>query len=773
MLGYARGVTDRAQINVLISQGQLAEAAALLEEGGELAEALKLYEQLWDFVGAARVARLQGDFARALANILRGRDPALLDAFVAELSDADEATLERCAEVFAERGVPLMAARLRERLEQYEAAADLYEQAGDKLAAARLREHVGQHRRALELYRTLLDDGVTGADAAIARLDLGKLLLRYGRAADAVPLLQVVALEDPSLLVSAARATAAALWRAGYPHAAKVALEQARECLAAEPTAAGSPPDGDDGAVAGLLLEDCLADPSLAPLESDEADHTVLAGRYRLGELRGSGGMGRVYDARDLLAGQRVAVKVFTAPGGVRGRDAYQRFVREALSTGKLDHPHIVRLLDFNEDMGFMVLEYMEGGTLAERLRPRLPLSTTRSIALQVLDGLAAAHQRGIVHRDLKPSNIFFTAVGAAKLGDFGVAHLQDSGQTQTGAFIGTLAYMSPEQILGEPVSFATDIYALGVTLFLMLTGRLPFEPPDLVDKHLNAEPPRPSALVSGLPAICDETVLRCLAKRPDQRHESLAALRAQITRFRGRGTTGRMRRASSEPEAPEQRSTDSRFTIEAQRFVTPALELLDARDNELTRPVMLVRIAPGPLREPLERLLKVAAGADIHLQEVLAYGPMPGNGVLELPTGTPLTLPWQGDPFDFCSQLLAALGPLHAQGLGHGALCADTITERGGYLQLSVTAALIDLVQRHEAGQPPASPAADLVALSELMPLSLPASQSAAELAAWLRREEARHRQQVWTERLQRALSSAPPGVDRGVEPAGEPELG
>lgn len=761
-------MTDRAQINVLISQGQLAEAAALLEQGGELGEALKLYEQLWDFGGAARVARLQGDFARALANILRGRDPALLEAFVGELDDADDATLSRCAEVFAERGVPLMAARLRERLAQNEAAAQLYEQAGDKLAAARLRENAGQHRQALELYRALLDDGVTGADAAAARLNLGKLLLRYGRAADAVPLLQAVARDDASLLVPAACATAAALWRAGYPHAAKVALEQARERLVAEPDA-----DDHDGAAAGLLLEDCLADPSLAPLETDEADHTVLAGRYRLGELRGSGGMGRVYDARDLLAGQRVAVKVFTAPGGVRGRDAYQRFVREALSTGKLDHPHIVRLLDFNEDMGFMVLEYMEGGTLAERLRPRLPLSTTRSIALQVLDGLAAAHQRGIVHRDLKPSNIFFTAVGAAKLGDFGVAHLQDSGQTQTGAFIGTLAYMSPEQILGEPVSFATDIYALGVTLFLMLTGRLPFEPPDLVDKHLNAEPPRPSALVSGLPAICDETVLRCLAKRPDQRHESLAALRAQITRFRGRGTTGRMRRVAREPAAAEQRSTDSRFTIEAQRFVRPALELLDARDNELTRPVMLVRIAPGPLREPLERLLKVAAGADIHLQEVLAYGPMPGNGVLELPTGALLTLPWQGDPFDFCSQLLAALGPLHAQGLGHGAVCADAITERGGYLQLSVAAALIDLVQRHEAGQPPASPAADLSALSELSPLSLPASRSAAELAAWLRRQEARHREEVWTDRLQRALSSAPPGVDRRLDSAGEQELG
>jgi tetratricopeptide (TPR) repeat protein len=750
-------MTDRAEVDRLIAAGHLAEAGALLEQGGELDEALRLYEKLWDFVGAARVAERQGDLARALTNILRGRDPAALDALISGLADADVESLEACAEICEQRNMLPLAAELRERLGHAELAAALYERASLKLEAARLHEAAGQHRRALALYRAHLGE-VQGAAAATAELALGRLLLRFGRPAEAVATLQAAARHDPELGRPAGQAAAVALHRAGFSHAARTSLTLLAEQLDADGA-------GDrDGDPTELTLEHCLADESLSALERDQADHTVLAGRYRLGELLGSGGMGRVYAAADLLSGDRVAVKVFTAPGGARGRDAYKRFVREASTTGRLDHPHIVRLRDFNEEMGFIVLEYMDGGTLADRLRPRLGVAACRSVALQVLDGLAAAHQRGIVHRDLKPSNVFFTAVGAAKLGDFGVAHLSDAGQTQTGAFIGTLAYMSPEQILGAEVSFATDIYALGVMLHMMLTGHLPFEPPAVIDQHLNSEPPPPSARVDDLPPICDQVVLRCLAKQPERRYESLSKLRADLLRFPTTRDGDVQPRARDEAPSTSRREADSRFTVEALRFVDAALELTEARDDELGRSVLLARIAPGPLREPLIALLRAAASADAHLSTVLDLGPGDGNATLELPLGEPATLPWE-EPLDLCEQLVAALAPLHAQGLAHGAIRAGALTQRGRYVQLSLVDALVERVRRQQREQPMPTLAEDLMAVAALSALALPPVSSAAELQTWLRAERQRRSEVFRRSQLEEALRGAPPEVDRAID--------
>src|SRR5512138_2727852 len=146
---------------------------------------------------------------------------------------------------------------------------------------------------------------------------------------------------------------------------------------------------------------------------------------------------------------------------------AYERFVREARLASTLRHPSLVEVYDVSVERGFLVMEYLPGGSLAQRLAAgRLTPVQVRRMALDVIAGLEAAHHRGVVHRDVKPANIFFDARGTAKLGDFGVAHLVDLGQTQTGGLIGTLAYMSPEQITGAPISIAADMYALGVTLF-------------------------------------------------------------------------------------------------------------------------------------------------------------------------------------------------------------------------------------------------------------------------------------------------------------------
>ena len=184
-------------------------------------------------------------------------------------------------------------------------------------------------------------------------------------------------------------------------------------------------------------------------------------------------------------------------------------------------------LHDAQPASGLFVFELMAGGTLADRLAAGGPLTpaAARRLALDLLAALGAAHERGIVHRDVKPANVFFDAAGNAKLGDFGAAHLADFGQTQSGGFLGTLAYMSPEQITNAPLGVAADLYALGATLFEALTGRPPFLGPDLVGQHLGEKPAAPTAVRPGLRPVHDQTLLRALAKAPADRFGSAAEM--------------------------------------------------------------------------------------------------------------------------------------------------------------------------------------------------------------------------------------------------------
>jgi serine/threonine-protein kinase len=731
----------------------VAEAAALLEEQGRFREAADLYQQVWDFPAAMRAARRAGDLPGALRAAIQSKVPAAVEELVAELVRAPSTVARAAAEACEERGAFLPAARLLEASGDLHRSAEDYERAGLCLDAARLCEATGESRRAMDLYRRCLAETTVEPTTfppgdSSPRYRLGRLLLRYGRAEEALPFLQQVWLEEGRRETPAGRCVAAALARLGYPHAATVALGLMG-------AAEGAPPP---------TLESCRAELERSATTPMESDEPLLAGRYRLGKLLGSGGMGRVYLALDLLTDRQVAVKVFAAPTGARGRDAYRRFVREAKTTGQLQHPHIVSLLDFNEEMGFMVLEYMGGGSLGERLRPAVDLASCRSVLLQVLSGLAAAHQRGIVHRDLKPSNIFFSESGAAKLGDFGVAHLQDSGQTMTGAFVGTVAFMSPEQIVGARIGFATDLYALGVTFFLMVTGQLPFTPPDLISKHLSAPPPRPSDLAPGLPPICDEVVQRCMAKAPEDRYDSLDTLRRALESIPAD--------APAELSAPgtgpafqerQRRAADARFTVESAVVDRPEAQIFEAQDNQLGRAVMLVRLAPGVHREPLLELLAAAAAAgDEHLQRVFALERERGQAVLDPAMGEPvvLPLPAEAERIALAEQLGLALAPLHRCALAHGAVTASALTRRGGCFVLSLLPAL--------TSRETASPSTDVLAVLGLAGLS-PRVEilDGAALAEWAKQEGVRLASTVGERRrhevLERALRQAPPEVRRG----------
>src|SRR5947209_2372389 len=221
---------------------------------------------------------------------------------------------------------------------------------------------------------------------------------------------------------------------------------------------------------------------------------TLIAGRYRLDELLGRGGMSEVWCATDIELGRRVALKLL-APNADNAR-----FEREARAVASLGHPNITQLYDYGESDGrpYMVLEYLSGGTLEDRLRAGTPLpdDQTALIAGELAAGLAHAHSRDVVHRDLKPANVLFDEEGRAKLADFGIARMAagEGTLTEAGTVLGTAAYISPEQAAGAPATAASDVYSFGVILYRMLTGRLPFIAANAMELvRMNRDEPPPT----------------------------------------------------------------------------------------------------------------------------------------------------------------------------------------------------------------------------------------------------------------------------------------
>jgi len=256
----------------------------------------------------------------------------------------------------------------------------------------------------------------------------------------------------------------------------------------------------------------------------------VVAGRYRLLEQLGRGAMSTVWLAEDDELARRVAVKT-TVPTADRAR-----FEREARAAAALSHPNICSLYDYGESEGtpFMVLEYLEGGSLEDRLRDgRLADDETLRIATEVAAGLAHAHDRGLVHRDLKPANVLFDSEGRAKIADFGIARMYGSGTlTEAGTVLGTASYISPEQAAGEAAGPASDVYSFGVILFRMLTGTLPFVSPnamELVRMHRDDPPPALTSVRPDAPARLVEIVTAALAKDPAARPANGGALLAEL----------------------------------------------------------------------------------------------------------------------------------------------------------------------------------------------------------------------------------------------------
>ena len=263
---------------------------------------------------------------------------------------------------------------------------------------------------------------------------------------------------------------------------------------------------------------------------------TVLSGRYRLESKLGSGGMSTVYLARDETLERWVAAKVLHREISDQP-DQIERFRREARAVAQVSHPNVVAVIDAGEDGGrpYIVFEYCDGETLKQRIDRQggLPLDESAAYAIEVGRGLAAAHARRLVHRDVKPQNVLIDSEGRAKVTDFGIAReLEQDGLTKTGRVLGTTDYVSPEQAMGQQVDARSDIYSLGIVLYEMLTGEVPFKADNVVGvamKHVNEKIPDVQKRRRDVSSALAAVVERATEKKPEKRYPDMNAMLADL----------------------------------------------------------------------------------------------------------------------------------------------------------------------------------------------------------------------------------------------------
>src|SRR6201996_3754402 len=254
------------------------------------------------------------------------------------------------------------------------------------------------------------------------------------------------------------------------------------------------------------------------------ARDTLIDGRYRVVRRRGSGGMADVFLAEDQQLGRKVALKLLHRRFAA-DPDFVERFRREAQSAAGLQHQNVVSVYDRGtfDDTYYIAMEYLPGRSLKQLIRDEAPLDPVRAIdiAIQILKAARFAHRRGVIHRDLKPHNVIVDESDHAKVTDFGIARAGASDMTETGSIMGTAQYLSPEQAQGHAVSAGSDLYSIGVVLYEMLTGRVPFDAESAVTialKHVSEAPPPMTVINPSIPAELEQIVMWALNKNPVDR---------------------------------------------------------------------------------------------------------------------------------------------------------------------------------------------------------------------------------------------------------------
>jgi tetratricopeptide (TPR) repeat protein len=574
------------------------QAAKLHEQAGSLEKAQAVLERGSCFGAAAEIALRCQRFAQAADLFQRAGDPLKAAQALRQLGeDAEAARIlgeyhrdrgeeEEAATAFEQAGEYLSAGDLYRKLERHAEAAACYERYGDAALAADMFRLAGETALAAAAYEranryadaaecwALVGDRAREAELLAKAghlLRAGEILHEMGRTDDAIKLLQQV--DAGSIDFAAASSLLGRIFRARGQHSLAVKklrqaigdAELSRENLGAYVTLAEAHEEAAEWAPAVDIYEKILAfdyhygdakarlesakqkaaaekaEPALGSTSPSRPAGTPATqpGRYEIeGEL-GRGGMGIVYKARDTVLDRIVAFKVL--PDALKENpQALKNFLREAKSAAQLNHPGIVTVYDAGEQDGryYIAMEYVDGTTLKEIVRRRgaIAPSGVGHVLVQMCEALAYAHDKKIVHRDIKTANTMWTRDRKAKIMDFGLAKVVEEVRNHTTLVSGTPYYMSPEQTLGRNVDHRTDLYSLGVTLFELATGSLPFREGNVPYHHVHTPPPDPRSVNENLPPVLAEIILRCLQKDPEQRYASAREIVAELRAAAGQG---------------------------------------------------------------------------------------------------------------------------------------------------------------------------------------------------------------------------------------------
>ena len=566
---------DRESAERILEQGGCAAAAAEVAlELEHFAKAAELFEQAGEPERAAEVLRQIGETeaaARILGEHLRDRgSPEDAARHLLEAGDFMGAgDLFRSLEQFAEAG------ECYEKIGDHAQAAEMYQLAEEYRRAAESHTKAGQHEAAADCWGQLGELGEQGAALGRAgrHVDAGRLFQGAEREEDAIRVLQQVPADSYDF--AAASAMLGEIFQRRGQHKLAIAkLEQAlgdaeisRENVDAYYRLANVQEQGEMHEEAAAVYERILAfdyhygdveqrlgaaranaeaaareaarqqEESSPPAAAVGSEPTVAPSaarpaRYQIvGEL-GRGGMGIVYQAQDTVLDRPVAFKVL--PDALRENpQALANFLREAKSAAKLNHPNIVTVYDAGEQEGrfYIAMEYVDGTTLKQIVQRRgaIAPSGVLHVLLQMCEALGYAHEHKVVHRDIKTANTMWTREKQAKIMDFGLAKVVEEVRNHTTLVSGTPYYMSPEQTLGKNIDHRTDIYSLGVTVFELATGTLPFREGNVPYHHVHTPPPDPREVNPKCPGLLAAIVNKCLQKQPDARFSTTREIAAQV----------------------------------------------------------------------------------------------------------------------------------------------------------------------------------------------------------------------------------------------------
>ncbi|MDH3684646.1 MAG: protein kinase [Myxococcales bacterium] len=577
--------------------GDLESAERILEQGGCAAAAAEVALQLEHFAKAAELFEQAGEPERA-AEVLRQIGETEAAARILGEHLRERGSPEDAARHLLEAGDFMSAGDLYRSLERFGEAGECYEKIGDagqaaemyQLAqdfrrAAECHSKAGEHDQAAECWGQLGEVGLQGEALGQAgrHVDAGRLFLDSKREEDAIRVLQLVPADSYDF--AAASAMLGEIFQGRGQHKLAVAkLEQAlggaeisRENVDAYYRLASVQEQSGEDEQAAAVYERILAfdyhygdvetrlagararaeaaareaariqEESASPPSRVGGDATAVPAaakpaRYQIvGEL-GRGGMGIVYQAQDTVLDRPVAFKVL--PDALRENpQALANFLREAKSAAKLNHPNIVTVYDAGEQEGrfYIAMEYVDGTTLKQIVQRRgaIAPSGVLHVLLQMCEALGYAHEHKVVHRDIKTANTMWTREKQAKIMDFGLAKVVEEVRNHTTLVSGTPYYMSPEQTLGKNIDHRTDIYSLGVTVFELATGTLPFREGNVPYHHVHTPPPDPREVNPKCPGLLAGIINKCLQKAPDARYSTTREISAQVKAVLARRSSG------------------------------------------------------------------------------------------------------------------------------------------------------------------------------------------------------------------------------------------